>query len=226
MKTVKIDDSWYEQLEGEFSKEYFAKLKEFLVAEKKQNIIFPPGSQIFNAFDTTPFDKVKVVILGQDPYHTPGFAHGLCFSVQYGVQIPKSLQNIYKELNSDIGFRIPNHGNLTKWAEQGVFLLNATLTVRAHQAGSHQNHGWETFTDKVISTLSEKKENIVFILWGSYAKAKSALIDHNKHLVLTAAHPSPLSAYNGFFGCKHFSKTNEYLQAHGISPIDWSLENI
>lgn len=226
MKTVKIDDSWYEQLQDEFSKEYFAKLKEFLVIEKKQNIVFPPGSQIFNAFDTTPFDKVKVVILGQDPYHTPGFAHGLCFSVQYGVQIPKSLQNIYKELNSDIGFRIPNHGNLTKWAEQGVFLLNATLTVRAHQAGSHQNHGWETFTDKVISTLSEKKENLVFLLWGSYAKAKSVLIDHNKHLVLTAAHPSPLSAYNGFFGCKHFSKTNEYLKAHNITPIDWSLDNI
>jgi len=226
MKTVKIDDSWYEQLQDEFSKEYFAKLKEFLVNEKKQNIVFPPGSQIFNAFDTTPFDKVKVVILGQDPYHTPGFAHGLCFSVQYGVQIPKSLQNIYKELNSDIGFRIPNHGNLTKWAEQGVFLLNATLTVRAHMAGSHQNHGWETFTDKVISTLSEKKENIVFLLWGSYAKAKSVLIDHNKHLVLTAAHPSPLSAYNGFFGCKHFSKTNEYLKAHNITPIDWSLDNI
>ncbi len=223
MKTVKIDDSWYEKLKDEFASEYFANLKSFLVAEKQQNVVFPPGSQIFNAFDTTPFDKVKVVILGQDPYHTPGFAHGLCFSVQYGVQIPKSLQNIYKELNSDIGFQIPTHGNLTRWAEQGVFLLNATLTVRAHQAGSHQKRGWETFTDKVISTLSAEKSNLVFLLWGGYAKAKSQLIDHNKHLVLTAAHPSPLSAYNGFFGCRHFSKTNEYLIANNISPIDWSL---
>lgn len=223
MKSVKIDDSWYERLQGEFESEYFAKLKSFLVAEKQQHVVYPPGSQIFNAFDTTPFDKVKVVILGQDPYHTPGFAHGLCFSVQYGVQIPKSLQNIYKELNSDIGFQIPNHGNLTRWAEQGVFLLNATLTVRAHEAGSHQHQGWEPFTDKVISTLSEQKSNLVFLLWGGYAKAKSSLIDHSKHLVLTAAHPSPLSAYNGFFGCRHFSQTNEYLMAHNIQPIDWSL---
>ncbi len=226
MKTVKIDDSWYERLKDEFSSEYFSQLKSFLVAEKQQYVVFPPGSQIFNAFDTTPFDKVKVVILGQDPYHTPGFAHGLCFSVQYGVQIPKSLQNIYKELNSDIGFQIPNHGNLTHWAEQGVFLLNATLTVRAHQAGSHQNKGWERFTDKVISILNEQKNNLVFLLWGNYAKAKSSLIDHNRHLVLTAAHPSPLSAHSGFFGCKHFSQTNNYLKAHSIAPIDWSLENV
>lgn len=226
MKTVKIDDSWYERLQGEFASDYFSELKNFLVEEKKQYVIYPPGSQIFNAFDTTPFDKVKVVILGQDPYHTPGFAHGLCFSVQYGVQIPKSLQNIYKELKDDIGFRIPNHGNLTHWAEQGVFLLNATLTVRAHQAGSHQNHGWERFTDRVISILSEQKDNLVFLLWGNYAKAKSALIDHNKHLVLTAAHPSPFSANSGFFGCKHFSQTNNYLNAHGIAPIDWSLADV
>ncbi|MCF0206121.1 MAG: uracil-DNA glycosylase [Bacteroidales bacterium] len=226
MKKVQIEDSWYARLQAEFDSEYFSNLKSFLLEEKKNHVVYPAGSLIFNAFNSTPFDKVKVVILGQDPYHTPGFAHGLCFSVQYGVQIPKSLQNIYKELNSDIGFRIPNHGNLTAWAAQGVFLLNATLTVRAHEAGSHQRQGWEQFTDSVISALSEYKSNVVFLLWGNYAREKAKLIDHTKHLVLTAAHPSPLSAYNGFFGCKHFSQTNDYLKSHSITPVNWALDDV
>ncbi|MDR2009835.1 MAG: uracil-DNA glycosylase [Bacteroidales bacterium] len=220
-KKVNIEDSWYEQLKDEFDKEYFQKLKQFLVEEKKQHVVYPPGSLIFNAFNTTPFDKVKVVLLGQDPYHGPGQAHGLCFSVPHGIKPPPSLINMYKELNSDTGFNIPNHGNLESWAKQGVFLLNATLTVRANMAGSHQNKGWETFTDKVISTLSEKRENLVFVLWGRYAQAKEVLIDKNKHLVLKAAHPSPLSAHNGFFGCKHFSKINDYLREKGITEIAW-----
>ncbi len=224
-QTVKIDQSWYQSIGEEFNKDYFKILKEFLISEKSKYRVFPPGSQMFAAFDYTPFDKVKVVILGQDPYHGPGQAHGLCFSVPDGVKIPPSLVNVYKELKEDLEFEIPTHGNLQNWAKQGIFLLNATLSVRAHTAGSHQNKGWETFTDKVISTLSEKRENIVFILWGNYAKAKAKLIDESKHLVLKAAHPSPLGAYKGFFGCRHFSKTNEYLIKNGIDPINWNLKN-
>jgi uracil-DNA glycosylase len=186
-------------------------------------MVFPRGSQIFSAFNLTPIDKVKLVIIGQDPYHGPGQAHGLCFSVQHGVKIPPSLLNIYKELKTDVEFEIPKHGNLEYWAEQGVFLINATLTVRANAAGSHQNKGWEIFTDIVISKLNEKCNNLVFLLWGRYAQAKEKIIDPSKHLVLKAAHPSPLSAYNGFFGCKHFSKSNDYLQKHGKTPIDWQI---
>jgi uracil-DNA glycosylase len=195
-----------------------------LQSEKEKGmIIFPPGNRIFSAFDQTPFDKVKVVILGQDPYHGMGQAHGLCFSVNDGIQIPPSLQNIFKELKTDNGFEIPQSGNLSKWANQGVFLLNATLTVRQNEAGSHQKKGWETFTDKVIQHISDQKEHVVFILWGKFAQSKNKLIDTTKHLVLVAAHPSPLSAYNGFLGCKHFSKTNDYLQRNHKEPIDWQL---
>ena len=223
-ENVKIESSWFEQLHEEFEKEYFKKLKSFLITEKQQHRIFPAGQLIFNAFNTTSFDKVKIVILGQDPYHGFGQAHGLCFSVPYGVQAPPSLKNIFKELKSDIeGFEIPNHGNLEKWAEQGIFLLNATLTVRENLAGSHQNKGWEIFTDTVIKKLNNNKQNLIFILWGRYAGAKENLIDKNKHLILKAAHPSPLSAYNGFFGCKHFSQANEYLEQHNIEKIDFQL---
>lgn len=220
-KKVNIEDSWYSELQDEFKKEYFIKLREFVVEEKKNFVIYPPGSQIFSAFNLTPFDKVKVVILGQDPYHGPGQAHGLCFSVPQGVRTPPSLVNIYKELKSDIGFSIPESGNLESWAKQGVFLLNATLTVRANTAGSHQKKGWETFTDTVIKTISDKRKDIVFVLWGNYAAAKEKLIDSSKHLILKAPHPSPLSAYNGFLGCKHFSKINNYLIEKGIEPIQW-----
>jgi uracil-DNA glycosylase len=223
-KLVKIEDSWYIQLQEEFSADYFQNLKQFLVAEKAAHTVYPPGSQLFNAFNFTPFNKVKVVILGQDPYHGPGQAHGLCFSVPIGIKPPPSLANIYKELNSDIGFKIPKHGNLEQWAEQGVFLLNATLTVRANSAGSHQNKGWEIFTNKVISILSQRCENLVFVLWGRYATAKESLIDNSKHCILKAAHPSPLSAYNGFIGCKHFSKINEYLLSVSKTPIDWTIK--
>jgi uracil-DNA glycosylase len=223
-KTVKIEQTWYEQLKDEFEKEYFLNLREFLVVEKSEHTVFPPGSQIFNAFDSTPFNDVKIVILGQDPYHNVGQAHGLCFSVPDGIPKPPSLKNIFKEINADLGVQIPEHGNLSSWAKQGVFLLNATLTVRAHQAGSHQKRGWEVFTDKVISTLSEKRENLVFLLWGRYAHNKEKLINVDKHLVLKSVHPSPLSAYNGFFGCKHFSKANEYLQKHNIKAIDWEIQ--
>lgn len=220
---VKIDPSWYEVLQPQFEAPYFAQLKEFLVAERQQHTCYPPGSKIFAAFDTTPFDKVKVVILGQDPYHEPGQAMGLCFSVPQGIQVPPSLVNIIKEINTDLGVDIPlTCGDLSGWAEQGVLLLNATLTVRAHQAGSHQRHGWETFTDAAIQALSAQRAGIVFLLWGSYAIAKRALIDPSKHLVLTAPHPSPLSAYRGFFGCRHFSQANAYLAAQGQAPIDWS----
>jgi uracil-DNA glycosylase len=221
---VQIEKSWYDQLESEFEKEYFQNLRNFIVEEKKQYKIFPPGSQVFSAFEHTPFDKVKVVILGQDPYHGPGQAHGLCFSVPNGVKPPPSLMNIFKELKSDIGFAIPANGNLESWANQGVFLLNATLTVRATQAGSHQKQGWEIFTDNVISTLSQNREKLVFILWGRFAHDKEKLIDESKHLILKAAHPSPLSAYSGFWGCKHFSKINEYLKENGITEIDWQIK--
>ena len=221
--SVKIDPSWFAVLQPQFEAPYFAELKAFLVAERQQHTCYPPGSLIFNAFDTTPFDKVKVVILGQDPYHEPGQAMGLCFSVPQGVQVPPSLVNIIKEINDDLGTQIPTTcGDLSGWAEQGVLLLNATLTVRAHQAGSHQRHGWETFTDAAIQALSQQRSGLVFLLWGSYAIAKKSLIDTTKHCVLTAPHPSPLSAYRGFFGCRHFSQANNYLAAQGQHPIDWT----
>lgn len=219
-----IEESWKNVLNDEFNKEYFIKLKEYLVEEKKKYTVYPPGSQIFAAFNHTPFNSVKVVILGQDPYHGPGQAHGLCFSVPKGIPAPPSLQNIFKELNNDLGLPIPNHGNLEKWAKQGVLLLNATLTVRANQAGSHQNKGWETFTDAAIKALSEHHKGLVFILWGNYAQAKTRIIDASKHFILTAPHPSPLSASRGFFGCKHFSKTNRLLTSIGKDPIDWALD--
>lgn len=218
---VAINETWKEQLGAEFDKPYFASLVAFVKSEYKNSTIYPPGKLIFNAFNLCPFDKVKVVILGQDPYHEPGQAHGLCFSVMDNVPFPPSLQNIFTEIANDLHKPVPASGNLTRWAEQGVLLLNATLTVRAHLAGSHQNKGWETFTDDVIKLLSDRKEHLVFILWGGYAKRKAALIDSSRHLVLTSAHPSPLSAYRGFFGNGHFSKTNEYLAAHGMTPIDW-----
>ena len=221
---VKIEKSWKEVLKSEFVKPYFEQIPQHIKTEKSQGkIIYPPGSVIFNAFNLTPFDKVKVVILGQDPYHGKGQAHGLCFSVQNGVAPPPSLMNIFKELQDDIGIDIPSHGNLTHWAEQGVFLLNASLTVRTGEPMSHSKIGWATFTDMVIKKISELKKNVVFILWGKFAQEKRVLIDESKHLVLRSVHPSPLSAYGGFFGCKHFSKTNEYLVSKGIDPIDWSL---
>ncbi|MBC35931.1 MAG: uracil-DNA glycosylase [Bacteroidetes bacterium] len=218
-----IHDSWKEILKNEFQSEYFKKLKDFLIEEKKTQTIYPPGSQIFTAFNLTPFDKVKVVIIGQDPYHGPNQAHGLCFSVAKGIKKPPSLVNIFKEINQDLGIPIPENGNLDKWAEQGVLLLNATLTVRAHQAGSHQNKGWETFTDSVIQILSSERENLIFILWGNFAIAKKELIDESKHNVLTSPHPSPFSANRGFFGNKHFSKTNQILTDLGKTPIDWNI---
>jgi len=219
----KINESWYKVLAPEFEKDYFIQLKQFLVEEKKHYAIYPPGSMIFNAFNFTPFDEVKVVLLGQDPYHGVGQAHGLCFSVAEGVKPPPSLVNIFKELNDDLGVPIPSHGNLEKWARQGVLLLNATLTVRANQAGSHQQKGWEQFTDTAIKSLSDLRYGLVFILWGNYAQAKETLIDSSKHLILKAPHPSPFSANRGFFGCKHFSKTNKFLAEKGKEPIDWSL---
>lgn len=218
-----IEASWKNLLMDEFRAPYFFSLKEFLMKEKKSFKVFPPGKEIFSAFNHTPFEKVKVVILGQDPYHGTGQAHGLCFSVANGVKPPPSLVNIFKELNSDLGTKIPDHGNLIKWAEQGVLLLNATLTVRANQAGSHQKKGWENFTDAVIEKISENKTGVVFLLWGRFAQAKESLIDLKRHYVLKAAHPSPFSVYNGFFGCKHFSKTNEILIKQNLTPIDWQL---
>lgn len=220
-----LEPGWLAVLEEEFEKDYMIKLKSFLQEEKQRGAtIYPKGADMFNALNTTPFDQVKVVILGQDPYHGTGQAHGLSFSVQRGVAVPPSLKNIYKELETDIeGFKTPNHGHLTHWAEQGVLLLNATLTVRASEAGSHQNQGWEIFTDEIIKALSEKREHIVFLLWGKYAQQKAALIDQKKHYVLTAAHPSPFSAYNGFFGSKHFSKANQLLVQNNLKPIDWNL---
>ena len=218
---VKIESTWKEHLKDEFDKDYFVQLTDFVRNEYYNGTIYPPGHLIFNAFNLCPFDKVKVVIIGQDPYHGPGQAHGLCFSVNDGVAFPPSLQNIFKEIKSDIGTDVPRSGNLTRWAQQGVLLLNSTLTVRAHQAASHAGHGWETFTDTVIRSLAEEREHIVFLLWGAYAQRKGAFIDRSKHLVLSSAHPSPLSAWNGFFGNKHFSKTNEYLIANGETPIVW-----
>lgn len=219
-----IEQTWKEVLKDEFNKDYFPKLKEFLVEEKKQSIVYPPGNLIFNAFNHTPFNQVKIVMLGQDPYHGPNQAHGLCFSVPKGIAVPPSLINILKEINSDLGLPIPSCGNLEKWAKQGVLLLNATLTVRAHQAGSHQKRGWEQFTDAAIVKLSEQRQNIIFMLWGAYAQAKANLIDNQKHHILMAPHPSPLSAHRGFFGCKHFSKANKILNDNGIGTIDWSID--
>jgi uracil-DNA glycosylase len=218
-----IDEQWEKVLHQEFTSDYFAQLKNFLLDEKKKYIVFPSGGQIFNAFNQTPFNKVKVVILGQDPYHGPGQAHGLCFSVPDGVPFPPSLINIFKELKNDLQLPVPGTGNLEKWARQGVLLLNATLTVRSNQAGSHQGKGWERFTDAAIQQLSDQHEGLVFILWGNYAQAKQTLINPKKHFILKSAHPSPLSAYKGFFGCKHFSKTNEFLVQQGKEPIDWAV---
>lgn len=224
-KKPNIHESWHEVLKEEFEKDYFFKLKSFLVEEKKENTIYPPSHQIFAAFDSTPFDQVKVVILGQDPYHGLGQAHGLCFSVNPGVKHPPSLRNIFKEIENDLDIPYPNSGSLIPWAEQGVLLINATLTVRANQAGSHQKMGWEQFTDAVIHKLSEQKTKLVFLLWGNFAISKSALIDQTKHHILSTVHPSPLSAHRGFMGCKHFSKTNQLLSQNGLKPIDWRVEN-
>ena len=218
---VKIESSWQEALKDEFTKPYFKNLTEKIKDAYLEEVVYPHPKNIFNAFAFCPFDQVKVVILGQDPYHGTGQAHGLSFSVPDGIKIPPSLQNIYKELKNDIGKEIPTSGNLEHWAKQGVLLLNATLTVRAGFAGSHQDLGWETFTDTIIKTISDQKEHVVFILWGKFAQAKIDLINQNKHLVLTAPHPSPFSAYTGFFGSKPFSKTNEYLEKHGFKKIEW-----
>jgi len=219
-----IEESWKVVLGKEFGKTYMAELKAFLVEEKKRYRIFPPGSLIFNAFNQTPFGSVKVVILGQDPYHGFGEAHGLCFSVPEGVPNPPSLINIFKEIENDLAIPPPRHGNLTSWARQGVLLLNATLTVRENQAGSHQNKGWETFTDEAIRQLSAQREGLIFVLWGKFAEAKETLIDKSKHFILTAPHPSPFSANRGFFGCRHFSRINELLKQMGKQQIDWRLE--
>ena len=219
--TVRIDESWRQVLQPEFDKPYFELLTDFVRHAYAMQQCFPPAGQIFRAFDLCPFDKVRVVIIGQDPYHDVNQAHGLCFSVQDGVRIPPSLENIYKELNRDLGKPIPTSGNLTHWAEQGVLLLNATLTVEAHKAGSHQGKGWEELTDAAIQALNQQREHIVFMLWGSYAQRKGQFIDRKRHLVLTAVHPSPLSAYRGFIGCGHFSQANNYLQQHGEAPINW-----
>ena len=214
---------WNERLSPLFQDERYLQIRQFLISEYRTHTVYPDMYDLYNCFKFTPFEKVKVVLLGQDPYHNEGQAHGLCFSVQKGVQNPPSLENIFKELQSDIGCARPKTGDLTKWAKEGVLLLNTSLSVRAHQANSHSKCGWAWFTDSVIQLLSEQKKNLVFILWGGNARSKKPLIDQCKHLVVESAHPSPLSAYNGFFGCKHFSKTNEYLSANGIAPIDWDL---
>ena len=222
LDNVKIENGWKEVLKDEFTSPYFGKIKENLLTEKANFIVYPPGQLIFNAFNLTPFSNVKAVILGQDPYHGEGQAMGLSFSVPKGVRVPPSLANIYKEIYDDLGIREPNSGDLSKWAKEGVLLLNATLSVRAGQPNSHANFGWQIFSDAVIKILSQKKQNLVFMLWGNYAKSKAPLIDSSKHLVLCSAHPSPL-ARGAFFGCRHFSKCNAYLQNHGKMPIDWDL---
>jgi uracil-DNA glycosylase len=219
--SVQIEESWRNILAEEFEAPYFEALRDFIVRERQQHTVYPPGQLIFSAFNQTPFNRVKVVILGQDPYHGPGQAHGLCFSVPEGIQQPPSLANIFREIQDDTGLPPPASGDLTPWARQGVLLINAILTVRANQAGSHQNKGWEQFTDAVIRNLSSRRKNIVFLLWGNYAREKAALIDRDRHLILEAAHPSPLSANRGFFGCRHFSRTNEFLEGLGLSPINW-----
>lgn len=218
---IRIEEGWKKGLADEFEKPYFSTLTEFVRNEYKSHTIYPPAKLIFNAFDQCPFDKLKVVILGQDPYHGPGQAHGLCFSVNDGIDFPPSLRNIFKELQNDVGKEIPRNGNLTGWAKQGVLLLNATLTVRANQAGSHQNKGWEQFTDAVINKINEQKQHVVFILWGNYAISKAKFIDQYKHLVLSSVHPSPLSASRGFFGNRHFSRANEFLKLHSLEPVQW-----
>ena len=218
---IKIAPSWKSHLSAEFERPYFQQLIEFVKSEYKINTVYPPGKEIFKAFDSCDFEQVKVVIIGQDPYHGPGQANGLCFSVRDGVRMPPSLVNIFKEIKVDLNKPIPSSGDLERWANQGVLLLNATLTVRASTPGSHQNKGWETFTDAAIKTISDQKENLVFLLWGAYAQKKGEVIDRNKHLVLMSAHPSPFSADRGFFGCKHFSKANAYLKSKGLGEIDW-----
>ena len=218
---VNIDATWAERLQSQFDAPYFQSLTDFVRKEYSQGPCYPPGKEIFNAFNLCPFDRVKVVIIGQDPYHGPGQAEGLCFSVKEGVKMPPSLVNIFREVSDDTGRPFPSDGSLRRWAAQGVLLLNATLTVRAHQAGSHQGRGWERFTDAVIARLSAEREGLVFILWGSYAQRKGAVVDRSRHLVLSSAHPSPLSAYRGFFGNHHFTLTNDYLVQHGQPPIDW-----
>lgn len=224
MTEVQLHQSWLSRLDDQFQQPYMKELREFLVVRKQHRaVIYPPGSQIFNALDSTHFDQVRVVILGQDPYHGPGQAHGLCFSVLPGVRIPPSLANIYREIEADLGITAPQHGYLQSWAEQGVLLLNSVLTVERGQAGSHQGKGWETFTDAIVQLLNDEREGLVFMLWGSYAMKKGAVIDRRKHLVLKAPHPSPLSAHRGFLGCRHFSSVNEYLQQHQHTPIDWSV---
>ena len=221
MAEVRIAQDWKEVLNEEFSKPYFEELVDFVKGEYATGTVYPAGSNIFRAFDKCPFDKIKVVIIGQDPYHGPGQANGLCFSVGRGVQFPPSLQNIFKEVQSDIGTPIPESGELDRWAEQGVLLLNAVLTVRAHQAASHAGHGWERFTDAVVRAIAERKEHVVYMLWGSYAQKKGAIANPNNNLILKAVHPSPLSAYRGFFGCQHFSEANRYLESVGKTPIEW-----
>lgn len=221
MAKVQIERSWQEKLQEEFDKPYFEELIQFVKKEYAQGTCYPPGKLIFNAFNLCPLPQVKVVLIGQDPYHEPGQAHGLCFSVNDGVPFPPSLRNIFQEIQTDLGTPVPQSGNLARWAEQGVLLLNATLTVRAHAAASHQKRGWEEFTDAVIRLVSSEREHVVFILWGSYAQSKAPLIDASKHCILRSAHPSPLSAYRGFFGNHHFSICNQYLQQHGILPIKW-----
>lgn len=218
-----ITNDWAPVLKAEYAKPYYRKLYDFIHREYATQTVYPPSGDIFNALHLTPLSDVKVVIIGQDPYHEPGQAHGLCFSVQKGVEIPPSLQNIYKELHDDIGFQIPDHGCLTPWAEQGVLLLNAVLTVRAHAAASHRGKGWEEFTDAIIREVNKVDHPVVFLLWGSFARSKAAMLDNPKHLVLEAPHPSPLSAYRGFFGCRHFSKANAFLTEHGAEPVNWAL---
>ena len=221
--SVKMEASWLAVLKEEFDQPYMKSLKSFLVEEQTHHVVYPPNTEIFAAFEHTPFDKVRVVILGQDPYHGPGEAHGLSFSVKKGIHVPPSLRNIYKELEADLGIKTPNHGHLIEWAQQGVLLLNTVLTVRHKTANSHQKKGWEQLTDRAIAELSKQREQIVFILWGGKAKAKTALIDTSKHHIIHSAHPSPLAAHNGFWGSKPFSKTNTYFQNHGQQPIDWSI---
>lgn len=218
---VKIEETWKTKLKAEFEKDYFVKLAEFVREEYRVNTIYPPASLIFNAFNLCPFGSLKAVIIGQDPYHGPGQAHGLCFSVRDGVDFPPSLVNIFREIELDLGFKQPSSGNLERWAKQGILLLNATLTVRAHQAGSHQRKGWEQFTDAVISVVNSQKQNIVFFLWGAYAQKKGESIERSRHMVLESVHPSPLSASRGFFGNKHFSLCNDYLKNNGIAQVDW-----
>ena len=223
-REIKLHSQWLEVIGGEFEKDYMQSLREFLLQRKQQGaVIYPPTNQWFSALNTTPFEDVRVVVLGQDPYHGVGQAHGLCFSVTPGIKVPPSLANIYKEIKSDLGIDQPNHGCLISWAQQGVLLLNATLTVEDGCAGAHQGKGWEQFTDEIIKAVNQKREGVVFMLWGSYAQKKSIMIDSSRHLILKSVHPSPLSAYRGFFGCGHFSAANHYLQERGVKPIDWQL---